>query len=108
MRNENVARILPLLVGDAKDRLESLVAAVDTFGPFGEIFRIVYLLAVRIFIADDLAESPELLNRTLALFKQVEAASLPSRIIFPWLPTVAYLKRKAAGMRLYIIFDKIV
>lgn len=109
MRNENLVKNLPFLVGDAQGRLKDLVPdTAGSFDPFDGLYRIVYHLTMRAFGANDIAESPELLNRTLALFEQIEAAYSPTRIIFPWLPTIAHLKRTAAGKKLYMIFNDIV
>lgn len=112
MRKESFVRNLPLLVGDTRRRFEAVVArngggASGLLDPFDDIYRIVYQLTMRTVGANDIAESPELLERTLHLFEQIESSSSPARIIFPWMPTTAHLKRMAAGARLYMIFNKI-
>jgi len=122
MRKENFVKNLPLLVGDARVRLDAMVARTATsdgdgaeagalttgiFDPFDDIYRIVYQLTMRTVGANDIAESPELLEKTLLLFEKIEESASPARIIFPWLPTPAYLRRMAAGAKLYMIFNKI-
>ncbi|OAA56523.1 Cytochrome P450 [Niveomyces insectorum RCEF 264] len=120
MRKENFVRNLPQLVADTQGQLASLVARREaesgsagadtlagTFDPFVDINRIVYQLTMRTVGADDIAESPELLDKTLSLFEQIESSSSPARIIFPWLPTFGYIKRMSAGFRLFMTFKRI-
>ncbi len=112
MRKESLVKNLPLLVGDVRGRLQGLHAAaagaVDTFDPFDDIYRIIYRLAMRNFGANDIIDPSELLDESLALFVPIEASTSPTRIIFPWLPTLAHFRRMAAGARLHMMFDKIV
>lgn len=57
--------------------------------------------------ATEIAESPQLLARTLGLFEEVEHNMSTTRIIFPWFPTIGYIRQTIAGGKLYVIFDKI-
>ena len=111
MRKENFVKNLPLLVGDTTSRLQDIIAreggSTGTFDPFDDVYRIVYQLTMRTVGATEIAESPALMDKTLRLFETVENASSPARIIFPWLPTPAHLRRMAAGARLYMEFNKI-
>ncbi len=112
MRKENFVRNLPLLVGDTQAQLASIVArnngsATGIFDPFDDLYRTVYQLTMRTVGADDIADDPALLRKTLSLFEAIDAASSPSRIVFPWLPTPGHIKRVTAGFRLYMIFKKI-
>lgn len=112
MRKENFVRNLPLLVGDTRARFDSILtrpggATTGILDPFNDLYRIVYQLTMRTVGATEIADSPELLEKTLGLFEKIEQANSPTRIIFPWIPTPAHLKRMAAGARLYMIFNKI-
>lgn len=113
VHRDNLVKSLPLLAGDIRGGLEAVVARgrggrEGVLDPFDDIYRIVYRLTMRIVGATEIASSPELLATTLRLFEQIEQSSSPARIIFPWLPTPAHLKRMAAGARLYIIFNRII
>lgn len=57
---------------------------------------------------NEIADDPTLLAKTLSLFETIEHSATPTGIIFPWLPTLAKLKRTVAGGRLYMIFQQIV
>lgn len=110
-RTEIFVKNLPRFVSDARKQFEDLVAVSGpsgTFDPFDVIYRTVYQLTMRTFGANEIAESPELLAKTLSLFQQIEKSSSPARIIFPWLPTAAHLRRMAIGARLYMIVNRIV
>lgn len=110
MKKENFVKNLSLLVGDTSKALNQIVECQGTsgiFDPYDDMYRIVYQLTMRTVGASEIAESPEMLARTLYLFEKIEEANSPARIIFSWLPTPNYLKRTYAGGRLYMIFDKI-
>ena len=112
MRKENFVRNLPILVRDTQEQLAAIVGAnnghaTGVFDPFDNLYRTVYQLTMRTVGADDIAQDPVLLNKTLRLFEKIDAASSPTRIVFPWLPTPGHIKRVTAGIRLYQIFNKI-
>lgn len=112
MRKENFVRNLPILVGDTQKQLAAIVDAnggktTGVFDPFDNLYRTVYQLTMRTVGADDIAEDPVLLAKTLRLFEKIDAASSPTRVIFPWLPTPGHIKRVTAGIRLYSIFNNI-
>ncbi len=109
LRKENVVKRLQLLSGDIRSSCERL-AAVPTkvMDPFEDIYRIVYRLTMRMVGANDIAEYQKLLTRTLHLFEKIENSTSPTKIIFPWMPTLSHMKRIAAGAQLYMILQKIV
>lgn len=81
-------------------------AKTGTFDPFDDLYRIVYRLTMRTVGATEISESPELLDRTLKLFEDVESSASATRIAFPWLPTRGYIMQMVSGAKLYAIFDK--
>lgn len=100
---------LPKLAADTKVRLEALSREPSGMtDPFESVYRIVYQLTMRIVGADDVAEDPELCERTLQLYETVEQSATPAAVLFPWFPSLGIIKRTYAGGRLYMIFDKIV
>lgn len=112
MKKENFVRNLGLLTTDTATALDAIVkrnggAQTGTFDPFDDIYHIVYQLTMRTVGATEIADSPRLLARTLGLFEQVERNMSTTRIIFPWLPTLGYVRQTIAGGKLYVIFDKI-
>ncbi len=107
MKKENFVKNLSLLVGDTKASLDRL-GKEGIFDPFDDIYKIVYQLTQRTVGAKEIAESPEMLAKTLHLFEVIEDSVSPSNIIFPWLPTPNRLRKTIAGGRLYFMLDKIV
>lgn len=112
MKKENFVRNLRLLTTDTATALDAMVKrnggqATGTFDPFDDIYHIVYQLTMRTVGATEIAESPQLLGRTLGLFEEVERNMSTARIIFPWMPTLGYIRQTIAGGKLYVIFDKI-
>ena len=112
MKKENFVRNLKLLTTDTETSLNAIVKRnggqeTGMFDPFDDLYHIVYQLTMRTVGATEIAESPQLLARTLGLFEEVEQNMSTTRIIFPWLPTLGYVRQTFAGGKLYVIFDKI-
>ncbi|KAH8743848.1 cytochrome P450 6A1 [Diaporthe sp. PMI_573] len=113
MKKENFVRNLRLLTTDTATALDAMVKRsggnqeTGTFDPFDDIYHIVYQLTMRTVGATEIADSPQLLRRTLGLFEEVERNTSTTRIIFPWMPTLGYVRQTIAGGKLYVIFDKI-
>jgi len=76
--------------------------------PFESIYRIVYQLTMRTVGCNDIAEDPELLEKTLRLYETVEASATAATMLFPRFPSPSVIKRTIAGGRLYMIFNNIV
>jgi hypothetical protein len=76
--------------------------------PFESIYRIVYQLTIRTVGCEDIAENPELLEKTLQLFETVEASATATTILFPKFPSIGIIQRTIAGGRLYMIIMNIV
>lgn len=112
MKKENFVRNLRLLTTDTATALDAIVKhnggqKTGIFDPFDDIYHIVYQLTMRTVGATEIADSPQLLARTLGLFEEVERNTSTTRIIFPWLPTLGHIRQTIAGGKLYVIFDKI-
>ena len=100
---------LPKLISDMQTRLDQL--AKDPSGitnPFESIYRIVYQLTMRTVGCDDIANNPELLERTLHLCETIKDSATLGTVLYPWFPSLALIKRKIAGVRFYMIIRKIV
>jgi cytochrome P450 len=109
LKKENLDNILQLLISDVQIRLDDL--AKDPKGmtdPFESIYGIVYQLTIRTVACNEIADNRALLDQTLDLYQQLEAASSPEVIIFPWLPSPSKLKRLWGGGKLYMIFKNII
>lgn len=112
MKKENFVRNLRLLTTDTATSLNAIVkrnggGQTGIFDPFDDVYKIVYQLTMRTVGATEIAESPQLLDRTLGLFEEIEKNMSTIRIIFPWLPTLGYIRQTLAGGKLYMVFDKI-
>jgi hypothetical protein len=100
---------LPLLVADTKARLERIASSPNGItDPFDSVYKIVFQLTMRTVGCNEIADDPTLLAQTLAFFEIIEQTGTPARVIFPWLPTLAKLKRTYAGAKLYFLFQRIV
>jgi hypothetical protein len=63
---------------------------------------------MRVVGCNDVAEDPELLEKTLQLYETVEASATAATMLFPWFPSPSVIKRTVAGGRLYMIINNIV
>ncbi|KAK3940840.1 cytochrome p450 6a1 [Diplogelasinospora grovesii] len=108
LKRENFVRNLPTLVGDARAGLERAMTKHGVMDPFDDVYRIVYHLTMRTVGCTEIAESPEMLAKTLRLFEVMEESSSPTQVIFPYLWTPNYLRKMLAGGRLYYMLDAIV
>ncbi|KAF6836761.1 cytochrome p450 [Colletotrichum plurivorum] len=111
MRDRALADMLPTLCIDAQGSIGALLATChdaeywSVMDPFDDLYRIFHLLTMRAFGPSEVTQSPVLLDKTLSLFTQIEAANPPSRIIFPWLPTIERIKLRSNSQRLYALFS---
>lgn len=99
--------VLPALISDVRSRLDELGSS-GVMDPFDHIYQLIYLLTMRTFVATEIANSRQLLDKTLRLFESIEESTTPYQIIFPWLPSPSLFKRFIAGTRMYMIFNKII
>lgn len=112
LRRETFSRSLPYLVSDASDAMESVMESngnrtSGTIDAFDHVRRIVYQLTMRQLGPKEVAEDRELRQKILHLFEEVERGGVPSRIMFPWLPTIPALRQMIGGARLFAIFRSI-
>ena len=116
LRRENFVKNLGLMTSDVRRAYAGLAAAAPSAGdpawhvmsPFDKMYPIVYQLTMRTLGAEEVADDPTLLNRTLALFETFEKTSSTTKIVFPWLPTPNYLYRLYNGGRLAMIFQSVI
>lgn len=116
LQRDNFVRNLPLLVSDTSAMLDDIVRrghgggdepTTGIFDPFDDMYKIVYQMTMRTLGCNEVADDLPLLWKTLALFEEIEHGSGPTKIIFPWIPTVGSLRQTIAGARLYAIFSEV-
>lgn len=112
LRRETFSRSLPYLVSDASDAMKSATDSNSnrtsgTLDAFDHVRRIVYQLTMRQLGPKEVAEDSKLREKILRLFEEVERGGVPSRMMFPWLPTIPALRQMIGGARLYVIFSSI-
>ncbi|KAI9696850.1 MAG: hypothetical protein M1820_008004 [Bogoriella megaspora] len=111
MKKDNFVKCLPHLVTDTSSALERIASRCGNssgiFHPFDEMNRIVYQLTMRTVGVTEIAESQELLSRSLSLVGKINENNSTLRIMFPWLPTLKHVKRLIAAGQLYMIIDRI-
>lgn len=64
-------------------------------------------MSMRTLGATEVADDLPLLWKTLSLFENIENSVSPMRIIFPWLPTLGWLRQTISGARLYAVFNNV-
>lgn len=110
LKKENFVKNLAPMVNDTHKALEqSLLRAQRTqngmIDPFVDVYRIVYMLTVRMVGPTEFVEQPELLDKTLRYFEIFESNLSTARVVIPWLPTYSYLKQLYYGGKLYATLD---
>lgn len=111
MKKDNLVKGLRFLVSDTSSALNRVVARCGTgggiFDPFDEMNRIVYHLTMRTVGANEIAESQELLDKSLHLVEVIDNNNSTARIMFPWLLTLKHVKRLIAAGRVYLMINRI-
>lgn len=69
--------------------------------------RLIYQLTHHTLGSRDIAENPVLLDQTLAIYSGIDGTSA-FQVMFPWLPTVGKFRKMWGGMRLHMLFSKII
>ncbi|KAI1328546.1 cytochrome P450 6A1 [Xylariaceae sp. FL0255] len=116
MKKENFVKNLDLMTGDTLAACNALAAAPPAKAnpkwrvtdPFESMYEIVYQLTMRTVGANDIAENPKLLKKTLDIFDWFERADSYLKVIFPWLPTPNSLLRLYYGAKLAFVFRDII
>lgn len=88
---------LPYLLEDVQAELANLGSSGVT-DPFESIYRIVFLMTIRILGTVELAEDAERRESALKCFEGVASGMSASAMLFPWLPTPAKLRKTTSGM----------
>ena len=100
---------LSQLIADTNSRLKGIASSPSGITePFDSIYKIVFQLTMRMVGCNEIANDPRLLAKTLGFFETIGQSATPAGVIFPWLPTLAKLKRTYAGGLLYVMFQGIV
>ncbi|KNG82267.1 hypothetical protein ANOM_009873 [Aspergillus nomiae NRRL 13137] len=110
MSKDNLVANLPRIVNDINTNFNNATDPNTHTGIidiFDEVGYIVYQSTMRVIGFNKIADSEELCSTTLKLFERIEDGTSPSRIIFPWLPTPAFLRRLGAGIQLYQTFKRL-
>ena len=112
MRTDKLAPRLKPLVSDIRTSLERLRVQArlgkDVINPHDMLYDMIFQLTIRVVGCNEIADDPEKLHELLKYYEMLDDSSTPMTVIFPWLPTPAMLKRFYAGVRLYMIFDRVV
>ncbi|VUC25709.1 unnamed protein product [Clonostachys rosea] len=115
-KSESLNKKIDLLANDAQRMCEALAVAPVSdshpdwrvMNPFDSMYRLVYQLTTRTIGASEIAEDPELFNRTLSIFEQFESRTSVLKLFLPWLPTPNFIIRMYSGARLYKTFLDII
>ncbi|KAF2114015.1 cytochrome P450 6A1 [Lophiotrema nucula] len=109
LKNDQFRKKLPTLISDVQETIEAI--RNDPSGitnPFESLYRVIFKMTIRVVGAEEIVESPELLEKTLNYFHMIDASSTATTVMFPKLPSPAILRRTYAGARLYMMVEKIV
>ncbi|RYO88763.1 hypothetical protein DL766_005187 [Monosporascus sp. MC13-8B] len=116
LKKENFVKNLDLMAGDTRKACEALAAAPPSkadpswkvTNPFDSLYQIVYQLTMRTVGANDIAEDPVLLRKTLSMFEQFEKSNSTLKVVFPWFPAPNHLFRIYNAARLGMVFQKLI
>lgn len=112
LKKDTLEKSLPFLTDDVSSAMDRILAICDAkgamFDPFDEMNRIVFQLTMRTIGVKEIADSPELLEKSLRLIQTIDKGSSTARILFPWLPTVKHVKRVVAGLQFYLMVSRII
>lgn len=116
LKRENFVKNIDLMAGDTRKACEALATAPPSkadpawkvTNPFDSLYQIVYQLTMRTVGANDIAEDPELLRKTLSMFEQFEKCNSTLKIVFPWFPAPSHFLRIYNGARLGMVFQKLI
>ncbi|WQF80831.1 Putative cytochrome P450 [Colletotrichum destructivum] len=109
LKKTYLSRRTPVMAADVRGSMERLLTKAAhssaVMKPFEDIYRIVWQQTNRLVGADEVANSPEQLNRVLCLFEDIAEGASPLRVMFPMIPTLQHVKRMVAGARLHGILQ---
>ncbi|CAI6031700.1 unnamed protein product [Clonostachys chloroleuca] len=116
LKTTNLVGVLDHFKADSRRAFDGLIAAPSArpghewgvMNPFDFMQRLIYQLTVRATGAREVAEDPKLLESTLRMISEFEGRASHARIYFPWLPTINYMIQMLNGIKMYMIFDKII
>ncbi|PQE04899.1 cytochrome P450 6A1 protein [Rutstroemia sp. NJR-2017a BBW] len=107
LRREYLSKNITCFIHDIQARLDELPSETGMIDPFVSIYETVFQLTMRMVGSAEIANDVPRLRKTLRLFETIEQSTTPTSIIFPWMPTIAFIKRTIAGGRLYYLFKSI-
>ena len=102
---------LSKITSDTRSALAALSCGDQrTTDPFDSLYSIVFRITVRTSASTSIADSPQLLAKTLSYYDLVERSTAPaSSIVAPWwLPTPSRLKCIYGGLRLFLLIRNVV
>ncbi|CAN8100288.1 unnamed protein product [Discula destructiva] len=112
LRKTYLSRRTPIMAADVRSAMERMLSeAADSSAvmkPFDEIYRIVWQQTNRLVGADEIANSPEQLQKVLHLFEDIAEGATPLRVMYPMIPTLGHIRRMVAGARLYGVLQRFV
>lgn len=117
LKKENFVKNLSPMVNDTHKALVQSFARASKhpdprlngmIDPFDDLYRIVYMLTVRMVGPTEFVERPELLDQTLHYFEKFESSMSTARVVVPWLPTYSYAKQLFYGAKLYGVMSGVV
>ncbi|KAM7203021.1 cytochrome P450 6A1 [Rhypophila sp. PSN 637] len=112
MKKENFVKNLYPMVHDTQKALDRAFYRAQQQGgmidPFDDIYRIVYMLTVRMVGPTEFVERPEMLDKTMHYFESYESALSATRVVFPWMLTWNWAKQMYYGAKLFNTLDSVV
>jgi hypothetical protein len=76
--------------------------------PFDTIYHLIYLITMRSFGCNEVADDPVMLKKLLKYNTYIEQSATPTLILFPWFPGPALLKKLYAYLMIYLTFNNII
>lgn len=94
------------LVGDTITTFDAFDIS-KPMDPFDTMYKLIFQLTHRTVGCNDIADDPKLLEKSLAMFTNIDATGA-IEVMFPWLPTLVKLRKLWGGARMHWMFQRII
>ena len=99
--------MVPDMIKTLRSDLDQLVKQeTKIIKPFETIYDYLFRMIVRVVGCNELADDDVARAKVLRNFHMIENAGTPFTIMYPKIPTIAYLKRMWGGGQIWMVFDK--
>ncbi|GJJ10597.1 hypothetical protein Clacol_004824 [Clathrus columnatus] len=107
-RDAFYSKVYPQLMRDTATLMTTSMGEHGTVDLFDALDQIIFALAVRLGSCVEFSEDSQKIKKLRQIFKDLEAGSSPSAILFPSLPTPSRISRTLAGIKMYNMINEVI